>query len=285
MNPKAAPWVLVSITTIWGLTFVTVKGALDDADPATFLALRFSLAALVGAFWVGRRLRSPQLWRDGAVLAVFLLLGYQLQTFGLAYTTPARSAFVTGLTVVTVAPFEWWLTGRAPGWKAGVGAALSVLGLYLLTGADFKTGLQKGELLTLGCAIAYGMHIALTGRYAQRHEAFSLVTTQLIFTALGCVVFAAFGPRTVTFTLPFIGAVLACGVLATTVAIGLQIRAQALVPASRAALFYALEPVVAALSSAALGRERLGWFELFGGALIVGGVLVGSLATPAEAPA
>jgi drug/metabolite transporter (DMT)-like permease len=57
----------------------------------------------------------------------------------------------------------------------------------------------------------------------------------------------------------------------------LQAWAQARTSAVRAALVYALEPVFATVYSVALGRERLGRREFFGGGLILAGVLVSEL--------
>jgi drug/metabolite transporter (DMT)-like permease len=73
--------------------------------------------------------------------------------------------------------------------------------------------------------------------------------------------------------------VLYAGVLGSAGAIAVQTWAQARVPAVRAAIIFALEPVFAALFSVGLGRERLGRPELIGGALVVLGVLVAELGT------
>ena len=93
MKP-AADAVLVLITLIWGVTFVVVKDALAHADPFTFLGLRFGLAAVVAVALVHRRVFDRKLWAPASILAVFLFTGYELQTWGLVWTSPSRSAFV-----------------------------------------------------------------------------------------------------------------------------------------------------------------------------------------------
>ena len=45
---------------------------------------------------------TPGLWRDGALAAGTMAVGYALQTVGLQYTTSSRSAFITYLLVVMV---------------------------------------------------------------------------------------------------------------------------------------------------------------------------------------
>jgi drug/metabolite transporter (DMT)-like permease len=78
----------------------------------------------------------------------------------------------------------------------------------------------------------------------------------------------------VQWTPSFVGAALFCGVVASALAITMQVWAQARTTAVRVALFCCLEPVFAALYSAGIGHERLGSREWMGGGLIVLGVAV-----------
>jgi drug/metabolite transporter (DMT)-like permease len=83
---------LAFCTLLWGATFVVVKNALDHASVFLFLAVRFSLAALLMAAFRPRALRN--LKREellaGAALGFFMFGGYAFQTAGLQYTTPAN---------------------------------------------------------------------------------------------------------------------------------------------------------------------------------------------------
>ena len=72
----------------------------------------------------------------GLVLGVFLFLGFALQTVGLTYTTPSRSAFITGLYVLLVPFVVLVLFRRVPrvvlaggGGAGGGGAVLPDRGL------------------------------------------------------------------------------------------------------------------------------------------------------------
>ena len=48
MNKKITAKIgLLFVTIIWGLTFILVKEALNDAQPFSFSALRFGLATLI----------------------------------------------------------------------------------------------------------------------------------------------------------------------------------------------------------------------------------------------
>lgn len=273
-----ADGVLALITVFWGVTFVVVKDALADGDPFTFLALRFLVGALALTAVVRGALLGRAVWRRGVPLGVLLFLGFALQTVGLTRTTPSRSAFLTGLYVVIVPLLSVVLFRRVPRVASLVGVGLAAAGLWGLTGASAGgLGLGLGEVLTLGCAVAYALHIQLTERWAPREGAMALVGAQLWVVALLSAACLPFAGVRVTFTPGFVGAVLVCGLLASALAISLQTWAQARTTAVRAVLLYSLEPVFAAGYSVALGHERLGAREWAGGTLIVLGVLVAEL--------
>ncbi|HEX4620314.1 MAG TPA: DMT family transporter, partial [Myxococcaceae bacterium] len=166
---------------------------------------------------------------------------------------------------------------RRPRVSSLVGVAFAAAGLFLLTGFGSQhgaPGVLTGDLLTVGCAVAYAFHITLTERYAAAHPAMALVATQLALVSVASAACIPFLPHHVDWGPGFIAAILFCGVVASALALGVQTWAQARTTAVRAALIFSLEPVFAAAYSVARGRERLGLREVWGGALIVLGILV-----------
>jgi drug/metabolite transporter (DMT)-like permease len=276
-RPLFADALLVLITGVWGLTFVTIHDALAHADAFSWLALRFAVGAAVAAAVARRRLLDRSTARGGAVLAVFLFTGFVLQTKGLALTTPSRSAFITGMSVVLVPGVSFVLFRRPPKVSSLVGVAFAAAGLYLLTGfgrTELSPAVLAGDLFTGGCAVAFAVHISLTERYASNHPAMALVAIQLALVSVASAACIPFVPHHVEWTPGFIAAFLFCGVVASALALGVQTWAQARTTAVRAALVFSLEPVFAAAYSVARGREVLGVRELWGGALIVFGIIV-----------
>lgn len=278
LGPDAA---LLFITAIWGATFVTVKDALVSADTFTFLTLRFLAGAATAVLLARGALRDRQAWTRGAGLGVLLFGGYALQTAGLESTSPARSAFITGLTVVFV-PFAIPLVARLPPRMPSVplppaallATGIAALGLWQLTGVDLAAPFTRGDLLTLGCAVVYAAHVAATSRLAQGVAPLALVAVQLLVTCALSAAALPFVDRRFEPTWGLLGAVLLTGVVASAFAISVQAWAQARTPAVRAGVIYALEPAFAVAYAAALGQ---GWplrQELLGGALVVAALLV-----------
>ncbi len=274
-NPLVADGALLAITVLWGVTFVTVKDAMALADPVSFVAMRFALGAAATALIARRALISSALWRTGLFLSVFLFLGFIFQTWGLKHTTPSRSAFITGLSMVMVPFVSWWLSKRRPPAVAMLGTGIAVAGLFILTNAGTDgSGLNLGDGLTVLCTFAYAMHIALTEKLGGAHPPIALVTAQLTGVALLALLCLPFVDISVSPTRDLWVAVAITGVLATAVAISIYTWAQARTSAVKAALLFSLEPVFAAVYSASTGREVLGQREYVGGTLIIAGVLV-----------
>ncbi len=291
-SPVAADLVLVAVTAIWGTTFVTVKGALADADPFTFLALRFGVGGFAACCLAGNSLRTAQIWKVGAPLGFLLFAGYALQTLGLESIGASRSAFITGLCVLFV-PFTALALARIiPGVSAAEGIrgrtvlaiVVALLGLRLLTNFQFDAMPAVGDVLTLGCAVAYAWHIAALSRFARGLDAVALVAVQLMTTALLSAIAATSTARPLALSVNLVGAVLLTGVLASAIAISLQAWAQARTSAARAAIIFSLEPVFALLWGAVVAKETLGVLSVIGGALMVAAVLFNEIAARSPGP-
>lgn len=283
---------LALCSVVWGATFVTVKSALGYSSVLVFLAVRFSLAAiLMVAFRPAtlRGLRSPA-YLAGAGLGALLFGGYAFQTAGLLYTTPAKSGFVTGSSVVLVPLLLgiFWRR-RLAAWAYG-GVATVMAGLYLLTvPVQGIAHLNRGDVLTLVAAALYAFHIIVVSESAQAYPVAALSALQVaacgVLAAIAAAGAHAAGWQAARFEWRWelYVAILICAVFATAVAFSLQVWAQQFTSPSHAAILFTLEPVFAAITSYWWLGERLGTRALAGAALVFAGILLAELAGPAFA--
>ena len=259
---------------LFGTTFVVVKDAVADVEPIPFLAVRFLAGGLVTLPLAVRAPRRVGELHAGVLAGLALLTGYVLQTVGLQYTTASISAFVTYLLVVFVPVIAVVVLRRPPTPPTVVGVALGLVGLFLLTGKGLALG--KGELLTLGCAIAFAVHVILLAEFAPRFDVLRLNTVQLLVTGGACLVPGLFlGGYDFTARAWF--AALYTAVAVSALALGLQLWGQRHVGPTRASLLLMIEPVSAAVLGYAMG-ERLGLRGAIGAGVILLGIAV------AEAP-
>ena len=267
---------LVGAAFFFGTTFVVVKDAVTHAGPVPFLAVRFLIGAAVVWPFAARRPRDPGVGRAGVVCGAALLIGYVFQTVGLQYLSSSVSAFVTYLLVLIVPLLSAAVLKRPPTAPTIVGIVMAAAGLYLLNGATPSFG--KGELLTLGCAFFFAVHILLLAEFAPRHDALRLNAVQLAVVGAGCLV-PGFFTGGYAFPLSVWLAALYTGVTASAVAFGLMVWAQRRIGPSRTALLLMLEPVFAAIAGAIAG-DHLGALGITGAGLILVGILVAELRRP-----
>ena len=202
-----ADLLLLFVAFIWGATFVMIQDAVTILQPFAFNGLRFLLAALFLFIWmIGfRKEQLKQINRSmltsGLIMGGCLFSGYALQTIGLQFTTPSKAGFLTGLNVVLVPLLAYFILKRKPSIAALIGVGSSVIGLYLLTTGG-KSTVNIGDLLEFLCAIAFGLHIVVTGKYAKHFPAIALtfiqISTVAVLSSLASLLFenwkATFSP-------------------------------------------------------------------------------------------
>jgi drug/metabolite transporter (DMT)-like permease len=257
---------LLVVTFIWGATFVVIKNALSEISPLLFNAVRMTLAAfcLAAFYWRDITGMDRKTLRAGIIVGTFLWLGYEFQTSGLRLTTPSKSGFLTGVSVVLVPVL------LAMFWRRKINRGAATL-------ADWSS-VNFGDLLTLGCAVAFAFQIILLGRATEHYPFRSIAFLQ---TATAAVLMAITVPviehANSTWSWRVWAAIAVTGVFGTALAFTIQAWAQQFTPATHTALIFALEPVFAWLTSYVVEGEKLGWRASAGALLILGGVVLSEL--------
>ena len=266
---------LVGVTAVWGWTFVVVQDAIALYGVLPFLAVRFALAGAALAPIYASRLTRRSLLVGGGI-GVVLAAGYLFQTTGLLFTTPTNSGLITGLFVVFAPLADRIFFGARAARQVLVALGLSLFGMVLLAGGG-PEGANWGDLLTLLCAAALGLHIALLSRYAAGHDAGGLTLAQILAMAL---LFVVAWPFFEPVSLPPPGvwvALLVTGLLASAGAFLVQTTVQQRIPAARTAIILTMEPVFAALFGYLLAGDRLVAVQLIGAALILSALVIGEI--------
>ena len=266
---------LVAVTAVWGWTFVVVQNAISVYGVIPFLAVRFVLAGAALAPIYATRLTRRSLIVGGGI-GVVLAAGYLFQTTGLLFTTPTNSGLITGLFVVFAPLADRLLFGANVSRQVMLAVALSLLGMVLLAGGG-PEGANWGDLLTLLCAAALGLHIALLSRYAASYDAGALTLAQILSIALlFVIVWPFFGPV----SLPTPGvwvALLVTGLLASAGAFLVQTTVQQHISAARTAIILTMEPVFAALFGYWLAGDRLVAVQILGALMILSALVIGEV--------
>ena len=279
-----ADLLLLLASLIWGVAFVAQQNAAKSLDALSIMAIRFLMgAAILAPLIIVRRARgvnasSPGalLWSGGLFAGLAMLIAAYLQQKGIESTTASSAGFITGLYVLFV-PLIGLLFGHRVGWSAWLGVTLATVGLYLLS-VSAELHMSRGDLLVLGCAVVWAIHVLIIGRYAPRCDPIELAAVQFLVTGLIAFMFMMRNGlpewshvSSAWMSLVYLGA------LAVAVAFTLQVVGQRTAPPTHAAILLSMESPFAAIAGALLAAERLSSREYFGCALMLAGILVSQL--------
>jgi drug/metabolite transporter (DMT)-like permease len=239
---------IAGVCVLWGGSFVVVKRAFDDASPMVFTALRFFLALAALLCLYGRRMRRER-FAGAAVVGVLLFVGFSFQAAGLARTTPSRSAFLTAICIPMTPLFQAALLRRAPRAMELLGAALALVGTFMLTGgrsggadADAPHGaaFNTGDVLSLACAVVFAFHMIAINHWGAGEGFATVAVGQVAVTAvLSALLCPLFETPALRLTPAVALAIAATGLLATALAFTVLVWAQTHTSATRAAIICA----------------------------------------------
>lgn len=271
---------MVIITMIWGITFVMVKDALNDAGPYMFAFLRFGLAFLVGSVFAYKKISTINSNEvvAGLVCGFVLFAGYAFQNYGLMQTTPSKSAFITSVSVIMVPVILFIFRISKVESRIWFSTLLAVLGLYILLDPTGK-GLNMGDILTFGCAFSFAVHVIFQDKYlSKKVDIVNFFLTQMFFiTFFSFLAAVAFEGIQVHLTSRLYVAILVTGILATFISFLLMIWSQTILSANQTAILLSLEPVFAALFSTFFAAEILGFYGWVGGGIVVFAIVASNI--------
>ncbi|HAV92061.1 TPA: multidrug DMT transporter permease [candidate division WOR-3 bacterium] len=271
-----ADLMLLLATVFWGMTFVTVKDAMNYSGTFSFLFMRFFLGALVVFPFAFKSFKyfNRRTLVDGTILGILVFAGFALQTAGLRETSSTRSAFITGLSVVLVPVISFIMYRTKIDIFKIIGIVLSAGGLFLMFSPE-NGPLNRGDVLTVLCAFTFALIIVLIQRFSKRGNVLLLVFMQITIVAfISLVLMFATKDMQIKFSGNLALDLVFTSVFATAGALVLQYKYQQQTSEARAAIIYTLEPLFASIFAFIIFRERLASAGLLGGAMIFLGMLL-----------
>ncbi len=263
---------------IWGSTFFIVKDALNDVDPVIMVGYRFLLAGLLLLGYLAVTGRPIlQNVRQGAGLAVLLWLLYVPQTIGLGITTASNSGFITGMFVAFVPIFLRLIFKRRPTILEVIASAISLVGLWILTGGMKNVNLGDG--LTLITAMFYALHLLYSDKYMKAGYDPLIISCQQ-FLLIGLFSLLVGGAAGLSFNIgstKTVGIIVFLALFPTLSAFIIQMLAQKIAAPLQVSLIFALEPVFAALFAWTLGGEHFTTRGALGGGFVFVALILSAL--------
>ncbi|HET9323234.1 MAG TPA: DMT family transporter [Gaiellaceae bacterium] len=284
MRDRSAYLLLLGMAVCFGGTWPAGKLAVEEVEPFTVAAARFTIATVLLAFWVGLRhgpIRAPGRADLPLVIAMgaTAVAGYNIFfLYGLELAPATDGAIIVpGFAPVFTVLLGWAVLGERVSRSVVAGLALAFAGLVAVVGPGGSIDADRlaGAALFVAGAFCWGIYL-LIGRPAIAR--FGAVRSTLYATATGTAMLIPFslaerGWRDLENAeadgwLP----ILYLAVFGTVVAFVLFYEGVSRIGPARAASFAMLVPIFGVLSSVALLGERLRISLVVGGAAIIAGL-------------
>jgi drug/metabolite transporter (DMT)-like permease len=174
---------LLFTALIWGVGFPVTKIAVNTGfQTFTILSGRFVIASVLLALGYRKHLKFIDIkhMKYGLIAGLVLFAGFVFQTYGIMFTVPSKNAFITQMMVILVPFLSWMVYKKRPDKFAFIGAFIALMGGLILTyDSSIGGGLNKGDVLTFGCALMVATHIIISSHIAKKEStdliAFTLV--------------------------------------------------------------------------------------------------------------
>jgi drug/metabolite transporter (DMT)-like permease len=295
--PRRAAGLLLVLYSALGFGLIPIFALLayrGGINVITLLAIRFVLSGLVLLVFLlvrGRRALARAYADAGAAAALPGLLGlglcYTLQSgfyfSAVRYISASLASILLYSYPALVCLLAFLVEKERLASRTLLALAVSLLGVILVLGSSLGTAHPAGVGLALGAAVVYSLYITLANRVLRDVEpvvAMAVVTlvTSALYVGLGMAagrLSFAFAPST---WLPIALII----VVSTLLAILAFFRGLGILGSSTASIVSMTEPLFTIGISVLLFGDRLGWQQIVGGVLVLGGTV---LVTVFRAPA
>ncbi|WP_163410403.1 DMT family transporter [Flavobacterium ajazii] len=268
---------LIIGTAFWGISYSVTKMAIGNYSPNTFLFYRFLLAVIVLSmiFWKYVKNTNREDVKTGAILAVPMFLGIQLQTVGLKYTDASQCSFIAGLTVIIIPLLKLAIYRTNTSLKIWIAALTALTGLFIIAIQD-KFTINLGDLFTIAGAFGFAVYLISVEKHSASKNLLYSIVPMFAFCALFTFGLALtdntseWFPKNHTFWL----GVIYCALFSTAYMYTVSNISQRYLSAERVAVIYLFEPVFGAIGAFFILGENLSWRLLLGGSLIFAATII-----------
>lgn len=273
-------WALfLAMGLIWGIPYLLIKVAVGGLHPATLVALRTTVGALLLLPLALRRGELAALLRVWRPLLLYTFVEVAAPWFLLADAERRLSSSLTGLLVASVpligALLAWLTRGDdQPDLRRFAGLGLGLVGVGALVGLDVSVH-DLGAVGEVGLvALGYALGPMIIARRLSNVPSVGVVAASLVLTA---VVYAPIGLTQLPATLPplsVLGAVAVLGIVCTALAFIIFFALIAEVGPVRATVITYINPAVALALGVLILREPLTLGAVVGFLLILAGSIL-----------
>lgn len=286
LGVHSAQIMLLTCAAIWGGSYVSSKYALRVFPPQWLMGLRMVGACVIMGIIFFKTIRknfTKKLIVPSILTGITYYATLVLQTEGLRWIDPGRSAFLTAAYCV-IAPFSAWLIIKRKPTLLGLLAAVTCVagvGFVALKPGMLVLTLSHGDTLTLICAAVFAFNLTFLAYYSRKYNPITLTFGQFVVSGVLFLSGAAISEPLPNFSSDNNWSTFAnmfyLIVVVTVVAQIMQNYSLIYLSTANASVIMCTESLFTLLFSSVLYSERVTYMALIGFTLIFGAILLASL--------
>ncbi len=277
---------LLLAVVIWGSDYLFGKIALREISPISFSAMRtiISTAVLIPFFVKREKDWSVSVHHFSWLIGLALLGTFLNRVFwsiGLSLTTASNSALLMATSPIFVVIGSSLFVRAEVTLRAALGIFLSFMGVFLVVQGDWKGGVMgsetfRGDLIIIVASILWALFTVLAKKLLKEYSSLK-VTAYVMF--IGAILFLPFLPNQKGGGWSGISglawfSVFYVALMGNCLAYFLWIRGIQTIGPLRTGLYQYLMPVAAILLAVPLLKETLSAMQIWGAAVVFGGIFL-----------
>ena len=261
----------------WGSAFVFMKTGVEAFSPEWLLGMRFGLSGVLLNLVCIKKWKevNKSILKHGLWMGVILYLEFYFFALGIQYTTASKSSFIVAAYIAFVPAAYWVIRRKRPETRDFVASLVCLSGAAIILLESGSGGLNKGDMLTLGCTVFYAVHVVYGGVYAREESPLLLNMIQIGTSGIIAMSAALIsGPYPTDASAADLGGVVYLAVVSTIVPYLLSLYGQAHVRTATSAVILSFESVFGCLSSVIVLKEHVSLRFVLGAVVIMAAFLI-----------
>ena len=281
------PFIIIAVV-FWASTFVGIRAALTEYNPIDIAVLRFIISSIVLLFIaIPSKIRLPEKrdWFPFVLLGLVLFINMISLNYGMRTITAGETTLILSSSQLFQVLFAWLFLHENISTRFLIGLFLCFSGITLIAFQNtIGFSLNIGVLFVLLAAITNAIYFVSQKPILKKYKpqeviSYALWIATLLMLPLGRNVVDVIGVVSLSSTIVvvYIG-------IAALVANLCWSKALSKIEASRAAIFLYTVPVITIIIGFLWLNELPSLVSLFGGAIILGGVIISNMTKPSTEP-
>ncbi|MEM8705343.1 MAG: DMT family transporter [Actinomycetota bacterium] len=276
-----AEWsVLLTLSLIWGGSFLFMAIGLESFEPGLVTLLRVGFGVLTLLFIPAARQPVPREALPRIALLGFTWMAFPLTLFPIAQQwidSSVAGMLNSGMPLMTVL-LAWLVFSTPTGPRRLFGVLVGLVGILLISLPEAQVAGTNaaGVLLVLLAVTSYGVAVNIAGPLQRAHGSLPVISRALAFATLTCVPFGLVDGAQSSFSWGSLAACAAVGIGGTGVAYALAGWLTGRVGAVRMSIVTYVIPVVSIVLGVVFRDETVSGWAILGTAVVLAGAFLSS---------